>query len=210
MADTLILYLVLFIPGAVSGGVLPEIIAFSALRELSRLLLYSIPALALVWRFLLLSKSAKEWDVLKIRLRDFRSFLMALPALLITGIAISFIAPKLSGSLPIPRLEAPTGASGWIILILSCFGTGYLEESYFRFYILNNLEKAVPNAKKRIFISVMLFSFCHIYEGPGGAINALLAGIFLSAIFVRERGLHGIAWAHGIYNLLVYVLGKSG
>jgi membrane protease YdiL (CAAX protease family) len=205
--EALILYLVLFLPGTLSGGDLPEFIEFSALRELSRLLLYSLPAFALVWRFLLLARNLKDWDAAKPRFRDFRAFFLALPGLLGIGLLISLVSPSLFQGAPIPRLEAPANALGWIILAGSSLGTGYLEESYFRFYLLNRLEETGLGKRRRIFISVMLFSFCHLYEGPGGAINALLAGFLLSLIFVREKSLHGIAWAHGVYNLLVYALG---
>jgi membrane protease YdiL (CAAX protease family) len=210
LIEALILYLALFIPGVLSGGPLPEIIPFSILRELSRTLLYSLPALALVWRLLLYKRSLRDWDAAKPRLRDLRAFSLALPGLLALGLAVSLVFPLIFPENPVPRLEAPANAPGWIVLALSSLSTGYLEESYFRFYLLRLLEQTGLGTKRRLFISVMLFSFCHIYEGPGGAINALLAGLLLGGVFIRERSLHGIAWAHGAYNLLVYLLGALG
>jgi membrane protease YdiL (CAAX protease family) len=61
-----------------------------------------------------------------------------------------------------------------------------------------------------VVFSTFLFSLCHIYEGPGGFINSILAGILLSALFIRYRSLHGVAWAHGAYNIFVYVMGMFG
>jgi membrane protease YdiL (CAAX protease family) len=186
---------------------MPEVVEFSILRELSRFLLYTFPAFALVWRLLIQARSLRDWDAAKPRLRDLRALGLALPGLLAIGLAVSLAYSRLSGGNPIPRLEAPVSPLGWTILVISCFGTGYLEESYFRFYLLGMLERTGLGVKRRVFISVMLFSFCHIYEGPGGAINALLAGLLLGVVFIRERSLHGIAWAHGAYNLLAYLLG---
>jgi membrane protease YdiL (CAAX protease family) len=57
-----------------------------------------------------------------------------------------------------------------------------------------------------VFISASLFAFCHLYEGTAGTINAFLAGLILAVIFIRTRALHGITWAHGVYNILVYAL----
>jgi membrane protease YdiL (CAAX protease family) len=185
---------------------MPAPVEFSLLRELNRLLLYTLPALALVWRFLLRARHDAVRAILRPRKRDLRAFLLGLPALASAGLFISLVSGLLFRNNPIPRLESPGGLPGWIILGLSCLATGYLEESYFRFYLLLMLERAGLGTKKRLFVSVMFFSFCHIYEGPGGAINALAAGLLLSAIFIRERSLHGIAWAHGAYNLLAYLL----
>jgi membrane protease YdiL (CAAX protease family) len=208
LPEALILYLVLFVPGSLSGGS-PGFVEFSVLRELNRLLLYSLPAFALIWRLLLHFKSLRDWDAAKPRLRDLRAFLLAFPGLLGIGLGISLLNPLFFGDAPIPRLETPGNLPGWIILAASSLGTGYLEESYFRFYLLNMLETTGLGKRRRIFISVMLFSFSHLYEGPGGTINALLAGLLLSAIYLREGSLHGVAWAHGGYNLLVYALGSG-
>jgi membrane protease YdiL (CAAX protease family) len=92
-------------------------------------------------------------------------------------------------------------------VVLSCAGTGYLEEGYFRFYLLKTLEPAGIGAGGLIFLSVLLFTFCHGYEGPWGMANAALAGFFLALVFKKKGSLHGIAWAHGAYNVLVYILG---
>jgi membrane protease YdiL (CAAX protease family) len=105
-------------------------------------------------------------------------------------------------------VEAPVSVFGWIVMVFSCLGTGYLEESYFRYYLLTKLEKQQPRALIRIIFSTILFSSCHIYEGPWGVINAMLAGFLLSWLFNRYRSLHGIAWAHGAYNIFVYFMGS--
>jgi membrane protease YdiL (CAAX protease family) len=38
-------------------------------------------------------------------------------------------------------------------------------------------------------------------------LNAVLAGALLALVFLRYRSLHGIALAHGLYNVFVYALG---
>jgi membrane protease YdiL (CAAX protease family) len=58
-----------------------------------------------------------------------------------------------------------------------------------------------------ILVSTALFSFCHTYEGPWGMINAVLAGLLLSLIYVHYGALHGLAWAHGLYNIFIYANG---
>jgi membrane protease YdiL (CAAX protease family) len=135
---------------------------------------------------------------------------MGFPALIITGLVLALLISLFSGpSLP-PRIEPPASASGWIVMFFSCVGTGYLEESYFRFYLLKKLAEITSGMAGmiiRIALSTALFSICHLYEGPWGITNAALAGTVLSVLFERYGALHGIALAHGGYNAFVYFMG---
>jgi membrane protease YdiL (CAAX protease family) len=91
-------------------------------------------------------------------------------------------------------------------MILSNLSAGYLEETYFRFYLFKRLGEAGAGPVKAALVSSLLFALCHLYEGPLGALNAFAAGLLLFYIFARSRSLHGIAWAHGGYNIFVYIL----
>jgi membrane protease YdiL (CAAX protease family) len=115
---------------------------------------------------------------------------------------LSHIVPEVAAA---AELTPPSGAASWIVLAISCFSTGYLEESFFRFYLLRKLENTLP-LWASFFMGVTLFSFCHFYEGLWGILNAVSAGIFLSFLFIRFKSLHGIAWAHGAYNTFVYIM----
>jgi membrane protease YdiL (CAAX protease family) len=141
-----------------------------------------------------------------LRRRDFISFCVGFLGLVIIGVCITgsvFFFSSFYGLVPPAKVEAPFNAVGWIVIIFSCLGTGYLEESYFRYYLLTKLENSLP---LRIAFSSFLFSICHIYEGPWGVLNAALAGVLLSLLFIRFRSLNGIAWAHGVYNIIVYAV----
>jgi membrane protease YdiL (CAAX protease family) len=107
-----------------------------------------------------------------------------------------------------PRAGVPRGFLQWLVLTVSCIGTGYLEEGYFRFYLFKTLEAAGISGGRILFLSIFLFTLCHGYEGPWGMANAAIAGWFLARVFKKRGSLHGIAWAHGAYNLLVYLLGS--
>jgi len=218
--EPLILYFVLFFPGIYSNGIysggilggieIAETVPFSVVMELGRTLTYTIPSLALLWYIFPDKKGFSSIKQEKIQKRDFLPFAIGFPGLVFIGLCISFLLSFISLryelALP-PKVEAPASILGWIVMVFSCLGTGYLEESYFRFYLLTKLEKQQPNALFRIIFSTILFSFCHIYEGPGGIINSLLAGFLLSWLYNKFRSLHGIAWAHGAYNIFVYSIG---
>jgi membrane protease YdiL (CAAX protease family) len=144
---------------------------------------------------------------------DLYSFLAGFPALVAIGLVLSLLISLSSGAASPPKIEPPDSVPGWIVMFFSCNGTGYLEDSYFRFYLLKKLAKITPGAAGmiiRIALSAALFSICHIYEGPWGIANAALAGAVLSVLFERFGSLHGIAWAHGGYNAFVYFMGSFG
>ena len=210
--EPLLLYLVFFFPGYFSlalGGIsiINETIPFSTIRELGRLLAYTLPAFSLLWYLILEKKS------LLVSVSDFRpkkedlfSLIWGLPGLILTGMIISLVVTRFSFPSS-PGVQAPGDFSGWIVMVLSCIGTGYLEESFFRFYLYHKLEDWISSRYIRILISVLFFCLCHLYEGGWGILNAALAGILLSVIYEHYGSLHGIAWAHASYNVFVYFMG---
>jgi membrane protease YdiL (CAAX protease family) len=207
LIEPLILYLVLFLPGAVSYSPPPDLTAFSAERELVRILVYNIPSFTLIWYLLLQKKSLKAWGIGLPGKQDLLAGFCALPGLLLIGLTISVVSPFFAGIPAGAGLAAPGGLPGWVVMVVSCITTGYLEESFFRFYLLAGLRDLGIGTGKLVCLSVLLFSLCHVYEGPWGALNAVLAGTLLSFLFLHFKSLHGIALAHGFYNAFVYALG---
>ena len=211
--EPLILYAVLFFristAAMLSGEAAENPVEFSAITETARIFLYNIPSLALVWYLLLKEKSLKEWGITLPGKRDFISAVMAPPALILIGMAIS-IASRHFDEIPSgSRFLPPQGFFPWIILIISCISAAYLEESFFRFYLLSKRKEMGLGPHRAVLVSVVLFSLCHMYEGPWGFLNAVLSGIVLAFIFLRFRSLHGIAFGHALYNVLVYVMGAA-
>jgi membrane protease YdiL (CAAX protease family) len=212
--EPLIVYAVLFFPdlaslgaagGAVSGIETGKVIFFSSRREITRIVGYDFPALLLLW-YLAFMRGRKLFP-LKIRAGDVQSLAIALPGLLGIGLAVSVLAPLVYPSAEGFSVEAPRGVIPCLVMLLSCLSTGYLEETYFRHYLLSRFEETGANTILGIAISVALFSLSHFYEGFWGMINAVLAGLLLSLIYRRYGVLHGIAWAHGLYNAFIYATG---
>jgi membrane protease YdiL (CAAX protease family) len=131
---------------------------------------------------------------------------MTLPALVFIGLTISLVSRFLSEIPSGPHYLPPQGVFPWTILAISCISTAYLEESFFRFYLLSKREEMGIGPHRAVLISTLLFSVCHIYEGPWGFLNAALSGVVLAFVFLRFRSLHGIALAHALYNVLVYAI----
>jgi len=206
--EAIILYIVLFLSG--SAGFLftpPQSAAqagFNVAAALSGIFLRSLPSLALIWFLLLRKKKLTDWGI-RPGLKDLISGVITLPCLLIIGFAVTYASSKIGESSLQMKLVSPSNRLEWTILGFSCLFAAYLEESFFRFYLLTRRNELKLTAAYAMAFSVALFSICHIYEGPWGFLNAFLSSILLCFIFLRYKAIHGISVAHAMYNIAVYV-----
>jgi membrane protease YdiL (CAAX protease family) len=213
LIEPFILYWVLFfrIPagsapgeGAI-GAVGATALEFSWTAETWRILMYTLPSLTLVWYLLLRVKSLKEMGITLPRKKDFVVAFAAFTALTLIGVTISLVSAQF-GESALRQSLSPQTVAGWAVLVISCVSSAYLEESFFRFYLLSKREEMGLGPLGAVLGSAMLFSICHIYEGPWGFLNSALSGLVLAFIFLRFRSLHGVAVGHALYNILAYVL----
>jgi membrane protease YdiL (CAAX protease family) len=201
--EPFILYWVLFLPawGPLSAAAAPA--AFSLSQELGRIFTYNLPSLALIVYLL----RSDPGGMFRPRVRDLGTVLLALPGLLILGVLVTLLGQLSPFPASAPALvEGPLGPAAFLVMILSCLSTGYLEEIYFRLYLFTRFKEGGIGPVKAMVVSSLLFALCHIYEGPLGALNAFLAGLLLFFIFSRRKSIHGLAWAHGGYNVFVYIM----
>jgi membrane protease YdiL (CAAX protease family) len=205
--EPLILYWILFLPSWGFPASDASALSFSLNQELSRIAVYNLPALALIWY--LLFRSGRPFSPLSgpwPRRCDLVTALFTLPALAALGVLVSLLGNLFPDPVSAPELALPQGPAAILAMILSSLSTGYLEETYFRFYLFRRLAEGGIGLTRAALVSSLLFALCHAYEGPLGALNAFLAGLLLFFIFARRRSFHGIAWAHGGYNIFVYVM----
>jgi membrane protease YdiL (CAAX protease family) len=204
--EALILYFILFLSGS-AGSIISsqDAAGFSSLAVLSRVFFYNIPSIALIWYLILKVKPLRDWAIVPGK-NDIISFFITLPCLILTGFAIAFISSYLGGTPDQTASISPSTGVEWAILSFSCLTVAYLEEMFFRFYILARRSELKLEAVPAMTISVIMFAVCHIYEGPWGFLNAAISGVILGFVFLRYRALHGIAFAHGAYNISVYIV----
>ena len=204
--EALVLYILLFLHGSLalfaSGGA--EAANFSATAELVNIFAYFIPALILIWLFITKTPKVELWAARPGK-KDLLSCIITFPCLLITGFFVTIVGSYISPSESI-TLNLPASAAEWVLLFFTCLLSAYLEESYFRFYLLSKREEFNLNAGSALALSVVLFSICHIYEGPWGFLNAIISGAILGFMFLRYNSLHGIAVAHTLYNISIYII----
>jgi membrane protease YdiL (CAAX protease family) len=210
--EPLILYWVLFfrIPAGLQSGegtVGAIALEFSWTAEMARILMYNIPSLALVWYLLLKAKSLKEMGITFPKKKDFIAAALAFFALTLIGVTISLVSVQFGEAAALRQSISPHAATAWVILVFSCVSSAYMEESFFRFYLLSKKEEMGLGPHRAVLVSTLLFSMCHFYEGPWGFLNSALSGVVLAFVFLRFRSLHGVAIAHALYNILAYIVG---
>jgi uncharacterized protein len=204
--EPFIIYWVLFF--RIPVGITPEeAMEFSWAAETERIFMYTLPSLALVWYLLLKTKSLREMGIMLPQKKDFVTASLAFFALTLIGVTISLVSAQFGEADALRQFFRPQALTAWAVLAVSCVSSAYLEESFFRFYLLSRKEEMGLGPHRAVLVSTLLFSICHIYEGPWGFLNAALSGVVLAYIFLRFRSLHGIAIAHALYNILAYILG---
>ncbi|MDR3302971.1 MAG: CPBP family intramembrane metalloprotease [Treponema sp.] len=200
----LIMYVVLFLPGALTApGDGAMGLAFSLGQCLTRLFTYTLPALALVSFHII--GAAEGRPLLRFRWSDVPVSLLCVAALVGVGGLLAALAEGGAGYAP-PPTEAPLDAASRVALAVFCGGTGYLEEGFFRVYLPLRLEAAGVGKTTTMLVAAALFAVCHRYEGAWGVLNAGLAALLLALALRKTRSFHGIALAHGIYNALIMML----
>ena len=180
----------------------------SPLEVITHSLLWRFPAFILI---LLLMEKKPSFSVK----RDLSAGAITFAALCSTGFLVSLTAAR-TGFVP-PKVPPPEGTLGWTAAILLSLSTGCLEEAYFRYYLperIGSLKpgRAEPEGRRNdarfplgYVVSALIFALCHVYEGPWGFINALLAALALSLIYIKTSSFPGIAGAHGLYNIFVFL-----
>jgi membrane protease YdiL (CAAX protease family) len=129
-----------------------------------------------------------------------KAFLTAFAGIFVIGLLSSFFASFLR-----PEIETIIkGKANVFLVFLLCLSTGYLEESFFRLYLVEKLKYL--GVAFAVGISAVLFAFFHIWEGPFGVFNAALSAVFLSRIYLSNKSIHPIALAHSTYNFLIYMM----
>ena len=201
LLETLVLFFILFFPKNAPG--------FLSIDEISYSFFWRLPAVVLI--ILLL-----ESPILFRPKRDLIVFAAALPALFLTGFLVS-LAAAVTGFLPPEKIRPPGGIQGWTAAILLSLSIGALEEAFFRVYLPERImglqqaesakagKKTSRSAAPAFIVSAFIFALCHAWEGPWGIANALLASFVLSIAYIKSGSFPGIALAHGLYNIFVFL-----
>jgi membrane protease YdiL (CAAX protease family) len=91
-------------------------------------------------------------------------------------------------------------------MAVSSIAAAYLEEAFFRVFLLRRLLAYGTGGGVASLVSAALFAACHSWEGLAGVAGAFLSGLFLNYWIEREQSLASAALPHAAYNIAVYLL----
>ncbi|GMO27729.1 MAG: hypothetical protein Ta2F_03330 [Termitinemataceae bacterium] len=214
VTETVIVYLVFLLCSMQSLFVnsASRTITITAKGELISLIFYKLPLIAVI---VLLSKKNfflrqqnhnpvyVESKSKKITCKNFfLSVATSLAGLFCAAFLVSFICNIFVESRAF-SLDIQNSVFIHIIIIISSISTAYVEELFFRFFLLKVFLEKIP-LLIAITISSLMFAACHIIQGLQGIANAFIAGIILCIIFNRLKSFNGIAIAHALFDIVAF------
>jgi uncharacterized protein len=99
---------------------------------------------------------------------------------------------------------APEEIFMWVIALIIC--VGLLEEFLFRGILFNVARKFLGNNKAMCFTSLLYAALTISSKSFFNVIYALLISILFCRLFIWQKSIVGIALAHGIVNITVYLI----
>jgi membrane protease YdiL (CAAX protease family) len=104
-----------------------------------------------------------------------------------------------------PREPMPIGITGYALLVVGNCANAFAEELVMRGYLIARFERLLPSAWQAVLISTLLFAGYHIYQGPLGAISAMVFGLVSGISFCLFRRLWPLCIAHALLNILIWI-----
>lgn len=207
MVEAFLLYWAFFIPGISLPSGSATYIPFEATKEISRVFFYDLPVIFLILYLLWRDSDGAIKNRFRINRYTFLWSLFNLSVIVASAVLISLLSQFMLPAYRPPLIEAPHTMTAWLIMVIGSFATAYLEEFYFRLYLLYRFDSAGIRPLMANLLSVFLFTLCHSYEGPLGALNAAIAGLFFTLFYRKTKNIHCPAWSHGLYNILAFAVG---
>jgi membrane protease YdiL (CAAX protease family) len=214
LLEIVLVFTAFFLPGLLTQPRMPAGTTIEMGAYILQFLIFAIPQIFLLAYILVIQKSPplSSFGIVKPRLIDLPFALLYWAGLLALVFALGILVSLLPEAEHLLgrgfRWELATPALIPAALLFSLV-TGYREELFFRAYLLTRLSELGARPLPAIALSSILFAGGHLYQGPAGFLVALLQGFYFSLLFARGRNLHRLAWAHGLYNMLILMVSLS-
>lgn len=208
LREALLLYSLHVVPGIIAGG---DSAASAGARSLAAITVRGAAfALLVVY---LLDLQGETQRILGLRRGASPALGLAVAlALFATALIVTTVTSALG--LPSGAETLPGGifaAAGWWypLLVLAMFAVGYSEEIFFRAYLLGRADQFGIHPVVAIAGSSAMFAVGHLWQGPGAAAHAFVAGVVLAVLWRRWGTIHHFAIAHAAYNLGALLLARA-
>ena len=94
----------------------------------------------------------------------------------------------------------------WIPLGVMTLSVAWVEELFFRGYLLTRLRQVGASPGTAITVAALLFSVGHGYQGAGALAFSFTAGVFFGILWVRKPSVTNLTIGHALYNIVALVL----
>jgi membrane protease YdiL (CAAX protease family) len=184
------------------------ILTFSIKSHLLAVVRLKLPFLMLVWALAERENyfNRRQDGRRKMTVNAVLVILLASVALFIIALVFSSLASLAGEGAAASFVERPENVAEFAAMLIACLSTAYLEESFFRFYLLEKLNALGRSTVYAVAVSALAFAALHLWEGRWGVLNAAAAALLLSFAYLKTRKLHIAALAHFLYNAAVYML----
>jgi membrane protease YdiL (CAAX protease family) len=98
--------------------------------------------------------------------------------------------------------SSPSGNQEYILLAIMCVFSGFMQELVMRAYLIVRFEELFESTAVALFLSTVLFTSYHGYQGTGGIIGIAIFGLIQGIAFCLFRRLAPISLAHAINNFI--------
>ena len=133
-------------------------------------------------------------------------------AVILPSSFLSILSAALGGQAPLnPLLAAavhPTAPALLLVpaVLLDCLCIGYIEELYFRVYLLHRLGQAGLRPLHAGLASILLFASAHGAQGALGLLMAAILGAWFTWRRAQGAGIHELGLGHALYDATVILL----
>jgi uncharacterized protein len=107
---------------------------------------------------------------------------------------------------PVPAFPFSRDPATLSILLVTVLTAAWVEELFFRAYLLTRSEQSGIGQTPAILVVTSLFAAGHAWQGPEAIIVSAGAGIALGVIWFRTKRLAPLVLGHGVYNVLVLLI----
>ena len=120
---------------------------------------------------------------------------------------VNLSSPEAGSRAVIASLQASAPPAVWApVLILAMGSVGYVEELFFRGYLVGRFRQVGATPVQAVLVSAVMFSLGHGYQGPAALVFSFIAGGLLGLLWLRRGHLAAFAGGHTVYNLTALVL----
>jgi membrane protease YdiL (CAAX protease family) len=136
-----------------------------------------------------------------------RPDILIIPALVLITFITGILMP--SESEPFYSLNSLTPGLTALVILMSVSGA-FVEELFFRSWLLSELDDLGWRALPALMVSTVLFTLTHTWQGWRGLLSAAVAGLAYGLAFQRRRSIAPLIAAHSVHNTAALILASLG